>query len=88
MRSPGLALLSVLAALGGGALGSYCLNSVLVMGGQTAEWLEAHRSVYPAGLAVGCAVLAVGVAVPLWPLAAVGGAVAGVAASRYLWLNV
>ncbi len=83
-----MVLLSVLAAVGGGLLGSYCLSSVLVMGGRSAEWLEAHRWIYPAGLAVGCAVVAVAIAVPVWPLAALGGAIAFVAAGRYLWLNV
>lgn len=88
MRSPALILLSVLAAVGGGALGSYCLSSVLVMGGRSAEWLESHRWVYAATLGVGCAVLAVAVAVPVWPLAPLGAALAFVATGRYLWLNV
>ena len=86
--SPALVLLSVLAAVGGGLLGSYCLSSVLVMGGRSAQWLESHRSVYAAALAVGCAALAVAVAVPLWPLAPFGAALAIVATGRYLWLNV
>ena len=83
-----LVALSLLAAVGLGALGTYGLSSVLVMGGRTAEWLESHRWIYVAVLAGGCAVLAVAVAVPLWPLAALGGALTLMAASRYLWLNV
>ena len=88
MSSLGIVLLCVFAAVAGGVLGSYCLSSVLVMGGRSAEWLEAHRWVYAATLAVGCAALALGLTVPLWPLAPVGGALAMVATGRYLWLNV
>ena len=88
VRPSAVVLLSVLAAVVGGALGSYGLSSVLVMGGRSAEWLEANRWVYPVSLAVGVAVLAAGLAALLWPLAAVGAALAIVAASRYLWLNV
>lgn len=88
MRPSAVLLLSVLVALAVGALGSYGLSSVLVMGGRSAEWLEANRWVYPASLAVGVGVLVAGVAVLVWPLAAVGAALAIVAASRYLWLNV
>ncbi len=88
VSSPGLVLLSVLVAAGGGVLGAYCLSSVLVMGGRSAQWLEANRWVYAAAFAVGCTALVVGIAVPLWPLAPLGAALAFVATGRYLWLNV
>ena len=88
VSTPAVVLLSVLAAVVLGLLGSYCLSSVLVMGGRSAEWLESHRWIYPVVLGTGCAVLAVAVAVPLWPLGSLGAALALVAAGRYLWLNV
>lgn len=83
-----LVLLSVVAALGLAALGSYALSSLLVMGGRSAIWLESHRWVYPLVLVGGCALAAVACAFALWPLAAVGAAVALVAVGRYLVLNV
>jgi hypothetical protein len=84
----GLFVLSVVAALGLGALGSYGLYGILVMGGRTAVWLESHRWVYPATFALGCALLALAVSLTLWPLASVGGAAAILPMARYLWLNV
>lgn len=88
MSTRATVLLSVLAAVGAAALGTYCLSTVLVLGGRTGQWLEAHGWVYPAVLATGCAVLAAGLAVPLWPLAPLGAALVLIAAARYLWLNV
>jgi hypothetical protein len=84
----GLVLLSVVAALGIGALGSYGLYGILVMGGRSALWLESHRWVYPVTFAAGCALLALSVALALWPLASLGGAAAILPTARYLWLNV
>ena len=88
MSERALVLLSVLAALGLGALGCYALSSLLVMGGRSADWLESHRWIYPLVLVAGCALLAVGGAYALWPLAALGAAVALVPLGRYLILNV
>ena len=88
MSERALVLLSAVAALGLAALGCYALSSVLVLGGRSAAWLESHRWVYPLGLVLGCAVLALGVVLALWPLAVVGAAVALVPVGRYLVLNV
>lgn len=83
-----LVLLSVLSAVGLGALGCYALSSLLVMGGRTALWLEANRWVYPLVLVAGVGLLVTGLALAVWPLAALGGALAVVGSGRYLWLNV
>lgn len=80
--------LSIVAALGLAALGCYALSSLLVMGGRSAQWLESHRWIYPLVLVAGCGLLAWACALALWPLAAVGAAVALVALGRYLLLNV
>ena len=88
MSERALVLLSIVSALGLAALGCYALSSLLVMGGRSALWLESHRWVYPLVLVSGCAVLAVGFAYALWPVAALGAAVALVALGRYLILNV
>lgn len=80
--------LSILSALGLGALGCYALSALLVMGGRSALWLESHRWVYPLLLVMGSGLLAAAVATAVWPLAAVGGALALVAVGRYVLLNV
>ena len=81
-------LLSVLGSLVLAGLGCYALHSALVLGGRTAEWLEANRWVYPAGFALGSAVVVTGCTLPLWPLVPLGVAIAFVATGRYVWLNV
>jgi len=83
-----LVLLSILSAIGLAALGCYALSSVLVLGGRSAVWLESHRWVYPLVLAAGCGLLAVAIALTIWPLAAIGAALALVALGRYVLLNV
>lgn len=88
MSAPIVLLVSVLGSLLLAAAGSYALHSALVLGGRTAEWLEANRWVYPAGFAAGSAIVVVGFSVPLWPLVPLGGAVAVVTSARYVWLNV
>ena len=81
-------LLSVLVTVGGGALGFYALSSALVLGGRTGQWVEGHRWVCVLPLPAGCALLAVALAAPVWPLAPVGAALVLTAASSWLWLNV
>lgn len=88
MSDPALVLLSLLTAVGVGVLGSYGLYAVLVNGGRFPEWLEDNGWVYPAVFGLGCALLATGVALALWPLVPVGAALAVLATARYLWLNV
>ena len=83
-----LVLLSMVSAVGLAALGCYALSSVLVLGGRSAVWLESHRWVYPLVLASGCGLLAVAIALTIWPLAAIGAALALVALGRYVLLNV
>jgi len=83
-----LVLLSIVSAIGLAALGCYALSSVLVLGGRSAVWLESHRWIYPLVLVAGCGLLAVACALTVWPLAAVGAAIALVALGRYLLLNV
>lgn len=88
MNDPALVLLSVLAALGVGAVACYGLYTMLVAGGRFADWLEAHRWIYLTVFAVGCALLVAAFTLALWPLAPLGGAMAFLATARYLWLNV
>lgn len=83
-----LVLVSLVAAVGVGALGSYGLYAVLVNGGRLPEWLEANAWVYPATFAAGCSLLAAAFLLALWPLAPVGAALSVLAVARYLWLNV
>jgi hypothetical protein len=74
--------------VGVGVLASYGLYALLVNGGPLPEWLEDNGWVYPAVLALGCALLVVAFAFGLFPLAPVGAALAVLATARYLWLNV
>lgn len=88
MSDWGPVLLSLVVAVAVGAVGCYALNGLLVMGGRSAEWLTANSWVFPAGLVLGCGLLAMAYVLALWPLVAVGGTLTCLALGRYVWLNV